>query len=161
MVVVERIWRIIIARKAHWIRVTEKFCIFSVTNGMKNAQIWGCKFDFFAERDGLNGYLWIHVNKVEVPTNRLQMYCDEITSFQQPVHGSKFPGLTLVPIRGEQNKKLQIYSQWVQTIYLKDRFTWNKVTQFGRKSWIPNLALPTGGPKNNWNIKENKVNVRY
>ena len=47
MVVLVRIWRIIIAANAHWIRVTKKFCNFSVTNCMKNAQIWGCEIDFF------------------------------------------------------------------------------------------------------------------
>ena len=29
---------------------------FSVTNGMKNARISKFTFDFFTERDGLNGY---------------------------------------------------------------------------------------------------------
>ena len=61
MVVVERIWRIIIAGNAHWIRVTKKFCNFSVTNGMKNAQISKFTFDFFTERDGLNGDFWLQM----------------------------------------------------------------------------------------------------
>ena len=59
MVVVVRIWRIIIVGNAHWIRVTKKFSTFSVTNGMKNTQISKFTFDFFTERDGLNGYFWL------------------------------------------------------------------------------------------------------
>ena len=59
MVVVERIWRIIIVGNAHWIRVMKKFCTFSITNGMKNAWISKFTFDFFTERDGLNGYFWL------------------------------------------------------------------------------------------------------
>ena len=59
MVVVVRIWSIIIVGNAHSIRVTKKFCTFSITNGMKNAQISKFTFDFFTERDGLNGYFWL------------------------------------------------------------------------------------------------------
>ena len=61
MVVVVRIWRIIIVGNAHWIRVMKKFCNFSVTNGMKNARISKFTFDFFTERDGLNGYFWLQL----------------------------------------------------------------------------------------------------
>ena len=61
IVVVVRIWRIIIVGNAHWIRVTKKFCTFSVTNGMKNARILKFIFDFFRERDGLNGYFWLQL----------------------------------------------------------------------------------------------------
>ena len=61
MVVVERIWRIIIVENALWIRVTKKVCNFSVTNGMKNARISKFTFDFFTERDGLNGYFWLQM----------------------------------------------------------------------------------------------------
>ena len=59
MVVVERIWRIVIVENAHWIRVTKSFWTFSVTNSMKNARISRCKFDFFTEKYGLNGYFWL------------------------------------------------------------------------------------------------------
>ena len=61
IVVVVRIWRIIIVGNAHWIRVTKKFCNFSITNGMKNAQISKFTFNFFTERDGLNGYFWLQL----------------------------------------------------------------------------------------------------
>ena len=59
--VVERIWRIIIVGNAHWIRVMKKFCNSSVTNGIKNAWISKFTFDFFTERDGLNGYFWLQM----------------------------------------------------------------------------------------------------
>ena len=59
MVVVVRIWSIIIVGNAHSIRVMKKFGTFSVTNGMKNARIPKSTFDFFTERDGLNGYFWL------------------------------------------------------------------------------------------------------
>ena len=55
MVVVVRIWRIIIVGNAHWIRVTKKFCTFS----MKNARISKFTFDYFTQRDGLSSYCWL------------------------------------------------------------------------------------------------------
>ena len=61
IVVVVRIWRIIIVGNAHWIRVMKRFCTFSVSNGMKNARISKFTFDFFTERDGLNGYFWLQL----------------------------------------------------------------------------------------------------
>ena len=61
LIVIVRIWRIIIVGNAHWIRVTKKFCNFSITNGMKNAWISKLTFNFFTERDGLNGYFWLQL----------------------------------------------------------------------------------------------------